>query len=295
MPRNNRANLILQLARQIGIRDPRAVLSVAAQEGLGGGIGDSGTSFGPFQLHVGGAFPQHIRGNRQAWAWSKPGLLYALSQIKRVAGNKSGDAAIRAIVNQFERPANPGAEIAKALAYYQRGGGGATDQPLLANQSVAGSPSSTGLLQAILAGGELPMSVFRPPAPMPLGGAVSPSQPLGGPGGYGVPAELFYDPLGAIKYGKRIAPIGGHSDHLHFAYNNPQQVLRALALARRLGLRVSENPYVDPVDPVHVKNSFHYRTFPGRYNGRRLGEAVDVSGKPQVMARLYKILAGGLK
>jgi len=71
--------------------------------------------------------------------------------------------------------------------------------------------------------------------------------------------------------------------------------LRALALARRLGLRVSENPYVDPVDPVHVKNSFHYRTFPGRYNGRRLGEAVDVSGKPQVMARLYKILAGGLK
>jgi hypothetical protein len=29
--------------------------------------------------------------------------------------------------------------------------------------------------------------------------------------------ELFYDPLGGIKNGKRIGAIGGHSDHVHIA------------------------------------------------------------------------------
>jgi hypothetical protein len=32
------------------------------------------------------------------------------------------------------------------------------------------------------------------------------------------PTELFYDPLGGIKYGKQIGAIGGHSDHVHIAY-----------------------------------------------------------------------------
>jgi hypothetical protein len=30
--------------------------------------------------------------------------------------------------------------------------------------------------------------------------------------------ELFYDPLGAIKFGKPIAPVGGHRDHVHIAF-----------------------------------------------------------------------------
>src|SRR6266487_1935202 len=112
MPQN-RSGLLLTLARQLGIRDPRAVLSVAAQEGLTGGIGDSGTSFGPFQLHLGGAFPRGIQGNKQNWAWSRPGLLYALSRIKNIAGGLQGQAAISNIVNRFERPAQPGQEISK--------------------------------------------------------------------------------------------------------------------------------------------------------------------------------------
>src|SRR6266487_4485244 len=116
MPQN-RSGLLLTLARHLGIRDPRAVLSVAAQEGLGGGIGDAGTSFGPFQLHRGGALPRGIL-HPQQWAWSNPGLLYALNRIKSVSGGLRGRAAINAIVSRFERPANPGAEIAKALAYY---------------------------------------------------------------------------------------------------------------------------------------------------------------------------------
>lgn len=32
------------------------------------------------------------------------------------------------------------------------------------------------------------------------------------------PTELFYDPIGAIKNGNRIPPIGGHSDHVHVAF-----------------------------------------------------------------------------
>ena len=107
------------------------------------------------------------------------------------------------------------------------------------------------------------------------------------------PAELFYDPLGGIKFGKQIGAIGGHSDHVHVAYQNPKAVLAAIALARRLGLRVSENPYADAVDPVHVKNSYHYRKFPGKYGGRTLGEALDVSGKAALMAQFYRTLAGG--
>lgn len=31
------------------------------------------------------------------------------------------------------------------------------------------------------------------------------------------PRELFYDPLGGIKRGQEIGPIGGHSDHVHYA------------------------------------------------------------------------------
>jgi hypothetical protein len=68
-----------------------------------------------------------------------------------------------------------------------------------------------------------------------------------------VPAELFYDPIGGIKYGKNIGAIGGHSNHVHVAYTNEAQLLKALAIAQGLGLHVSENPYVDKVDPVHVK------------------------------------------
>jgi hypothetical protein len=33
-----------------------------------------------------------------------------------------------------------------------------------------------------------------------------------------MPTELFYDPLGAIKNGAPIPPIGGHTDHVHIAY-----------------------------------------------------------------------------
>ena len=97
--------------------DADAVLAVAAVEGLGGGVGDGGTSFGPFQLHIGGALPQ---GRDKKWAESPEGLDYALQRIAEVAKGKKGRAAIEAIVHEFERPADPNGEVARALQAYGR-------------------------------------------------------------------------------------------------------------------------------------------------------------------------------
>src|SRR5262249_53885432 len=133
MPQRVTPAQIAARARALGL-DPKAVLAVAAQEGLGGGIGDNGTSFGPFQLHYGGAYPSGApRGAQasQAWAWSPAGIDYALGRIAGVARGKTGANAVQAIVSGFERPANPGAEIAGALAAY--GTGGAAPAPGAAN------------------------------------------------------------------------------------------------------------------------------------------------------------------
>jgi hypothetical protein len=53
----------------------------------------------------------------QQWAWSPEGVNYALDRMGAAKGLR-GQAAIKAIVTQFERPANPEAEIAGALAAY---------------------------------------------------------------------------------------------------------------------------------------------------------------------------------
>lgn len=115
--------------------DPKAVLAVASKEGLGGGIGDEGTSYGPFQLHIGGALPAQYTANgpnsqvTQAWAWSPAGINYALGRIAGVAKGQTGNQAITSIVTGFENPADPASEIAGAEANYgtvtgSSGGGG---------------------------------------------------------------------------------------------------------------------------------------------------------------------------
>lgn len=102
--------------------DPQAELAIAAHEGLGGGIGDNGTSFGPNQLHQnGGAYPSFAPQNEQAaqqWAWSPQGLAYDMQHVGQVAGGLKGLPAIEAISTRFERPANPAAEIADAAHHY---------------------------------------------------------------------------------------------------------------------------------------------------------------------------------
>lgn len=110
---------------------------------------------------------------------------------------------------------------------------------------------------------------------------MSPTSPIASP----AVRELFYDPLSyAYDEGSWGAPIGGHSDHVHVSFGNAGAALQMIAKGRELGLRVSENPFVDKVDPVHTGSSYHYRTFPGTYGGRRLGMAIDVSGSADRMA-----------
>lgn len=106
--------------------DPKAVAAISMVEGggrrnaRGDFMGGRYTSFGPFQLHEGGALP---RGRNAAWAGSDAGIRYALSRMASSgAAGLRGQAAVAAISRNFERPADPNAEIRRALGYYGRTG-----------------------------------------------------------------------------------------------------------------------------------------------------------------------------
>jgi hypothetical protein len=218
----------------------------------------------------------------------------------------TGRAAVDTIIRRFERPADPDRSVANAIARLGSSRGrydqppnpgqwddawnnvqegraankGGRQRELTALRGALGK-GPLALIQALQAAGGTPGT--------PAGGPVSPVQPIAAPTGMGGgfnPAELFYDPMGAWKNGQSIAPIGGHGKHIHAAFTQAAQMRRAIALAQRLGLRVSENPAVDRVDPVHTKNSYHYRSL-----GPKLGQAIDVSGQPAKMAAFYRSLA----
>lgn len=113
-------------ARALGL-DPDAVLRVGSTEGLSGGIGDGGHAFGPFQLNdaggvITGKFPGWDAQQKQDWAWSTPGVDYALGGIANVAKGLSGPDAVNAIVTKFERPKDPQGEIARALGQHPMAG-----------------------------------------------------------------------------------------------------------------------------------------------------------------------------
>ena len=109
---------IVRIARNHGV-DPVAALAVAMGEGgiRFGAVGDNNTSWGPFQLHRGGALPAD---KDAAWANSIPGIRYAIRTMAN-AGAKGleGLDAINAIVRQFERPAAPDASVQNAWKRYQ--------------------------------------------------------------------------------------------------------------------------------------------------------------------------------
>lgn len=295
--------------------DPAAVLAVAGQEGLSGRVGDQGTSFGPFQLHVGGAFPSSVGGNRQAWATSQPGLNYALDRIGSVAKGLHGSQAVNAIVRRFERPADPGGEVSRALAGYggSPAGSGAQVSPgspslpsaaaarpggnqLLASliestnqmMGLGGSPSLASLLAkapAVAAALQRPVNAaWGTPGSSSTGGKAGQGQaglPPLKPATAGL-AELLREGTGG--------PTHSTGPHVHAAFTDPKLELAAIGWAQQHGLNVGENPYVGSVAPVHASRSYHTQTFPGLFNGRRLGQAIDVTG-PQ-MGAFYSYLAG---
>lgn len=143
------AALVNQRLRKFPNLDPRAVLAVASQEGLGGGIGDGGHAFGPFQLNnaggvITGKFPGQTPEQINQWAWSPAGIDYALSGINNVAGGLKGAPAVTNIVSRFERPANIPRETQGALRAY---GGvpvvSGADTASMPPQGLTGPPGGT--------------------------------------------------------------------------------------------------------------------------------------------------------
>jgi hypothetical protein len=124
-------HLIYAYSHQLRL-DPYAVAAVSIAEGGGrfGAVGDGGTSYGPFQLHRGGALPAN---EDAAWANSPAGVKYAMTRmaVSGAAGLR-GLAAIRSIVTRFERPAAPGPEVNRSLGTYQgwSGSGGSLPGPV---------------------------------------------------------------------------------------------------------------------------------------------------------------------
>ena len=137
----NRAQALqtINVAAQRYNLDPNALRAIAFNEsGLNPfAVGDNGTSFGLFQLHVGGALPS---GRGAQWADGPQGIMYAARQMAASgAAGKRGLAAITAISRNFERPANPQAEINTAWNYYRgHPGGGAVGGGI----GGSGSPST---------------------------------------------------------------------------------------------------------------------------------------------------------
>lgn len=102
--------------------------------------------------------------------------------------------------------------------------------------------------------------------------------------------EMFWNPMGR-KYdqGSMVqGTIKGHDNHIHFGFEAPDVAVAVIKKAQELGLSVRENPYVDKVDPVHTKGSFHYGNFAEKYNGRTLGKGLDVSGDKTKMRQLFE-------
>ena len=84
----------------------------------------------------------------------------------------------------------------------------------------------------------------------------------------------------------------GHNTHIHFGFTTPETAIAVIKMAQSLGLRATENPFSDKnVEPVHTDDSFHYRNFPGTYEGKKLGQGLDVSGDSEKMKELFNWVA----
>lgn len=261
--------------------DRNAELAVAGQEGLSGRVGDHGTSFGPNQLHAGGALPDWVwqrgPGFAQQWAWSPEGIDYALSHVAKVSAGKKGAAAVQAIVGQFERPADPAGEISRALASYggqpaggrtvasaapaaATGAGGSIDPVLLAlysgNLQTLGAPSLTPLLALALGDTSAASTAPAAAATAAAARAASPTRFAGVPAAIATRAGILLDPAA-------LTP--------------------AEQIAQRFGVRINSG-YRDPSHNASVggaSNSDHLR-----------GDAVDFTGSPQQLASLYRYAQG---
>ena len=185
--------------------------------------------------------------------------------------------------------------------------GGGIDPMALAQSMLSGLPMSKAISESISPFAFEDVTTPAPPTPsrtvqvkVPVPGKPRSARtvPGGGvprPGGKGGIRELFYDPLGAYDEGNWISPIGGHSDHVHVSFGDRQAAVQAIKLAKRMGLRASENPYAEhsaPEPGVHTPSSYHYQMFPGQVGGYQVGKGLDVSGPSDLMSKYFKKIKG---
>jgi hypothetical protein len=261
--------LIISRAKKYGI-DPRAALAVAQGEGgiRWGAVGDNGTSFGPFQLRIGGANPHKDPRRAASFANSPAGIDYALRKMAESGAKGLGGAqAVDAIVRKFERPADPDTSVANAVARLGKlnlKGGQSAPAPV-----VRQTTSSPAIPQQAF--GTL-NDLFRKVGLAPLD--VVGDMPLGVPGRAAAPlppAAAAAPALPPIKKGK---------------VPRVQRMVGLIEYAQGLGLSVRENPYVEKVDPVHTKGSHHYQAV-GRHKGKKVGRAIDVSGDRAALEKFW--------
>lgn len=255
--------------------DPRAALAVAAQEGLSGGIGDGGHAFGPFQLNnaggvLTGRFPGQSAAQLQAWASSPQGIQDALGRIGGVAGGLHGPAAVKAIVSQFERPANIPREIQSALAAYGI-------QPQVAARSLAGAAAASPAASSPVGGGSVvqagpPPPDFRPQLAQALAGARgSSTNDLTG----------FYSTLHRALQARAQQPA-------------PPAAASAAALPPATGLAGDRQASTIPVGATGIaKTALTQLGTPYQWGGKAaLGSRTDCSGLLQASARANGVSIG---
>lgn len=185
--------IIKQYAPQFGL-DPSAVVAYALTQGgtSWGAVGDHGTSFGPFQAHIGGAAGRRTPQAASQWANSAEGLTAMMRMMSQAGarGRSGPDAAAYIVGPSFGRGANPTRDMANARAAYGR-----------AAQLVGGATAST--------------APAPPAAPFPHGNAPS------------VPATVATDPAARMALIQQIQKIGQKGGG--FSVNPVLDLLRAQA------------------------------------------------------------------
>ncbi len=205
----NPVQVIVRHAHRFGL-DPAAVVAYMLEESGGrwNALGDHGTSFGPFQMHRGGALGSHSG----AWAESPAGLIAGMRMMAQGgARGLRGEAAVRAIYVGFGK-GTPRA-IPKGIAQYGTASG------------LVGGASQTPDNTPIPAKG----SVSPPNATPPLSGGLTPLNytvpslgPVGGPLGSGAPVDMgsfgkIPDVIRTVSFkaepAQRLPPLKVEVDH----------------------------------------------------------------------------------
>lgn len=124
---------IRRAAREAGA-DPAALLATSLMESGAqrGRVGDSGTSFGPFQFHVGGALGSHT----PQWANTYAAVLNRAQEFARLGVHRGQGAAA------VQRPASPGVYAAGVNGLLARANTILGRSPAVAQTAAPGAPGT---------------------------------------------------------------------------------------------------------------------------------------------------------